>query len=167
MYERVNLRYVLGVMPQTYTISNLTDLTAFAKRFLAVLTKETIPTDSVVVALSGDLGAGKTTLVQTLALELGVTEVVQSPTFTILKKYHTTSLRFPELFHMDAYRIEEESELGPLRFAELLDTRESLFCIEWAEKIASALPENVITLTMEASPDETRQIIVTGLLSTL
>jgi tRNA threonylcarbamoyladenosine biosynthesis protein TsaE len=103
---------------------------------------ETIPQRerATVLALSGDLGAGKTTFVQQLAKYLGVTEPVTSPTFTILKRYETNDKKFTTLFHMDAYRLESEAELEPLQFSELFDLPNTIICIEWAEKIQSALP---------------------------
>ena len=111
---------------------------------------------AVIIALHGDLGAGKTTFVQSLAATLGVTEHVTSPTFTIMKGYETTDDVFQTLIHMDAYRIDDESELAPLRFNEILQTPRTLFCIEWAEKITGALPTNIIHLTLNGVDENTR-----------
>lgn len=100
-------------------------------------------TDSaVVVALSGELGAGKTTLTQAIARELGVSVVVQSPTFVISKYYDTTDERFDHLVHIDAYRIEKESELIPLRWESLLKQPRTVVIVEWPERIAAALPQD-------------------------
>ena len=66
---------------------------------------------AVVCALHGDLGAGKTTFTQTLARELGVEEIVTSPTFVIMKNYELTNQPFEKLVHIDAYRIEEIDEM--------------------------------------------------------
>lgn len=104
---------------------------------------------ATVVALNGDLGAGKTTLVKALAAELGITEVVTSPTFTIMKRYEAKEgAPFPTLYHLDVYRIDDVSELAPLRFNELLTLDNTLICIEWAEKITSLLPPHTITITL-------------------
>lgn len=105
---------------------------------------------ATVIALQGDLGAGKTTFVQALGRRLGVTEPITSPTFTILKSYETTDPHFPTLLHMDAYRIDDEAELGPLRFNELIATPNALFCIEWPENIKKTLvaPHLLIQLTV-------------------
>jgi tRNA threonylcarbamoyladenosine biosynthesis protein TsaE len=111
---------------------------------------------AVVIALHGDLGAGKTTFVQSLAHALGVTEHVTSPTFTIMKGYETTDDVFHNVIHMDAYRIDDESELAPLRFNDILQTPQTLFCIEWAEKIKQSLPADVIHLTLEVVDENTR-----------
>jgi tRNA threonylcarbamoyladenosine biosynthesis protein TsaE len=121
-------------------------------------------TTASVVALSGDLGAGKTTFVQFLARALGVTETVTSPTFTIMKGYEVAGdKKFKHLIHMDAYRIEAEEELKPLRFAELVATPHSLFCIEWAERIATALPANLVQIQITHTKEEERVVTVTWL----
>ena len=114
-----------------------------------------------VIALQGDLGAGKTTLVQILGKLLGVGESITSPTFTIMKKYETQNKQWESLVHMDAYRIDDLNELGPLNFAELLEQPHTLLCIEWAEKIAPALPPERITIAIEIESDEKRRIQVT------
>ena len=111
---------------------------------------------ATVVALHGDLGAGKTTFVQVLGQLLGVQEQITSPTFTIMKGYETTDETFASLIHMDAYRLDDISELVPLRFSEILGTPKTLFCIEWAEKITAALPISVINITLEVVDENTR-----------
>lgn len=135
-------------------------LTALAAELL-VLAKGTASTGATIIALHGDLGAGKTTFVQELGKILGVTEQITSPTFTIMKGYETTDDTFNTLIHMDAYRLEDISELTPLRFSEILATPSTLFCIEWAEKIKASLPSNVINLTLEVLDENTRSAHIT------
>jgi len=113
-----------------------------------------------VLALHGDLGAGKTTLVQMFGKLLGITEPLTSPTFTIMKQYEVDHAHFDTLIHMDAYRIEDINELRPLNFAEILSTPRTLICIEWAEKIAPALPSDIIHISLEISDDERRIVQV-------
>lgn len=104
---------------------------------------------ATVVALYGELGAGKTTLVQAIASELGVEEVVTSPTFVIAKWYKTNVNSFYNLVHIDAYRIESESEIETLGFAGLLKQPKSLVIVEWPEKIPKTLASlNVQTFTL-------------------
>lgn len=139
-------------------IDNLLDLENFAKELLKYIgVEKTENNHATIIALSGNLGAGKTTFVQLLAKELGVSEKVTSPTFTIMKGYELAG-RFNLLVHMDAYRIEDLSELGPLRFSELLANKSNLLCIEWAEKIQSALPSEIIKINIEILPDGKREI---------
>ena len=145
-------------MKNTYTISSLEELSDLAKDFVKTLSALS-EDKAVVVALSGDLGAGKTTFVQQLAHSLGITEVVTSPTFTIMKGYDISSnSRFSKLIHMDAYRIEEINEVEPLRLNELMENKKTLICIEWAEKISQVLPANTHYLNIANGIGEVRQI---------
>ena len=145
-------------MEKTHTITTLDELAQFAEQFLNELSKSEVK-GSVVVAISGDLGAGKTTFVQTLARLLGVTDVVTSPTFTIMKGYETApGAPFSTLIHMDAYRIEEEDELRPLRLAEIMQQPKTLICIEWAERIYEALPKDTHFLALTMTDANVRQI---------
>lgn len=113
---------------------------------------------AVLIALSGDLGAGKTTFVQQLAQILGVEETVTSPTFVIMKSYETTDTTFVRLVHMDAYRIEDDSELTPLNFSKVLAQPKTLVCIEWAERISAFLPAHTIKMDMESLPHGKHQL---------
>jgi tRNA threonylcarbamoyladenosine biosynthesis protein TsaE len=113
---------------------------------------------AIVVALSGDLGAGKTTFVQQIAQILGVTETVTSPTFVIMKSYETTDPIFENLVHMDAYRIEDDSELAPLNFSAVLAQPKTLLCIEWAERISTFLPPHTIKMDLESMPHGKHQL---------
>lgn len=145
-------------MEKNYTISSVSELADFAKDFVSQLSTLN-SSAATVVALSGDLGAGKTTLVQLLAKELGIIETVTSPTFTIMKGYEITSAEnFSKLIHMDAYRIEDLNEVEPLRLSELMSEPRTLLCIEWAEKISSTLPKDTHFLNIESGQDEVRKI---------
>jgi len=109
---------------------------------------------AVVVALSGDLGAGKTTFTQALARTLGVVEDVTSPTFVIMKGYELPAGEkmarpFSHLIHIDAYRIEDIDEMRVLGFAELLKVKGTIICIEWAENIAALIPEDALRVMIE------------------
>lgn len=102
------------------------------------------PHTATVIGLSGDLGAGKTTLVQALAKELGITEMVTSPTFVIAKWYETNVSSWKTLIHIDAYRIEDEDELIPLGWEDMINTPETLIVVEWPEKIRLSIPPHTI-----------------------
>lgn len=148
-------------MFETIVTVSKEDLSNFARECLVSFP---VSETATVIALSGNLGAGKTTFVKTIAAELGITEEVTSPTFTIMKSYESSDDTWKALIHMDAYRIDEISELGPLRFKELLRAPQTLFCIEWAEKINEVLPENTIWLDFQNTDDELVRIVrISGL----
>lgn len=94
---------------------------------------------ATIVALSGELGAGKTALTQAIGAKLGVTESMVSPTFVLMKQYQTPAGPFLTVIHIDAYRIESEEELAPIHFEELTKQGNTLIIIEWPERIAGAL----------------------------
>lgn len=138
-------------MSENTTIVSLEQLPEYVKELLSLLKSKDTAT---VIALHGDLGAGKTTLVKTVAEILGITEQVTSPTFTIMRQYETDDNDWEYLLHMDAYRIEDVEELRPLRFEEILNTPKTLFFIEWAEKIQQALPAGCVEIFIENTEDE-------------
>lgn len=109
---------------------------------------------ALLVELSGNLGAGKTTFTQHLARELKIEEKITSPTFVLMKKYPINFGQFKTLVHIDAYRVESSDEISILNFPELLSNPENLILLEWPEKIADILPEKKITITLEVVDDE-------------
>lgn len=122
---------------------------------------QAITDQAAVVALTGDLGAGKTTFTQQLAQQLGVTQRVVSPTFGIMKGYEIVGHEyFDHLLHIDAYRIEDVSEAGPLRLEELFATPRTLICVEWPEQIAQLLPLERVNVTLEIGKGEERLVVV-------
>lgn len=95
----------------------------------------------MVIALIGNLGAGKTTFVQKFAKALGISETVTSPTFVILKKYGT-------FIHVDAYRI-TSTELLALGFRELVGDPRNVIVIEWADRVMDTLPKDAMIIKFE------------------
>jgi tRNA threonylcarbamoyladenosine biosynthesis protein TsaE len=110
-----------------------------------------------VVVLTGDLGAGKTTLVQGIARGLGATEHVTSPTFTLVREY--TSGRVP-LAHVDLYRLEREQDVLDLALDELEDG-ERVLLVEWGDPVANLLGEERLRISLEVDADEGRRISFT------
>jgi tRNA threonylcarbamoyladenosine biosynthesis protein TsaE len=100
-----------------------------------------------VIALSGDLGAGKTTLTQGIATGMGIRDEVTSPTFTLLHEYRGAV----PLFHLDPYRLERSEDLYDLGFEEYLE-RGGVTVIEWAERLEGQLPPERMTLVIEVVP---------------
>lgn len=115
-----------------------------------------------VVALSGDLGAGKTHFIQGLAKGLGVESRINSPTFIIMRDYDYLDNK--HFYHVDLYRLEENinHELENLGILGLWQDKSNIFAIEWAEKAAEFLPENTIFVSIEALGEEKRKIIING-----
>jgi len=109
------------------------------------------------VILSGDLGAGKTTLVQGIAGTLGASqEEVSSPTFTLLHEYPTTKV---PLAHLDLYRLEEERELEGIGLWDLASgTEDSLIVVEWGERFPSVVERADAEISIGHGENDTERL---------
>jgi tRNA threonylcarbamoyladenosine biosynthesis protein TsaE len=108
-----------------------------------------------VVGLAGDLGAGKTRLVQGAAAALGVDDPVLSPTFMLLREYDGDL----PVHHVDAYRLAGPVELEDLGMDEVL-APDAVAFVEWADRVAAALPESWLELVLHIRDDDTREVDV-------
>ena len=110
------------------------------------------------VVLSGDLGAGKTTLIKGIAegFQAAAQENVTSPTFTLIHEYRGADVN---LYHVDLYRVDTQRELDTLALDDLLD-EESVVLIEWGEKFARFLRERDVEITIERLGENDRRIKV-------
>lgn len=98
-----------------------------------------------VVCLNGDLGVGKTVFTQGFAAGVGITEPVNSPTFTIVQQYDDGRL---PLYHFDVYRIGDISEMDEVGYEDCF-YGEGVCLIEWSNLIEEILPEHIISVTIE------------------
>lgn len=129
-----------------------------------------------VLALSGDLGAGKTTFIKGLGRALGIKKNITSPTFVLMKVYpvksRETGIRHKgglfhgvnpvknKIFcHIDAYRIENPQELTDIGVLENFRQKDSICAVEWAEKIKNLLPRKRIEIKLQLAEKENQRII--------
>ena len=116
-------------------------------------------TPPLVIALSGDLGAGKTTLAQAICAGYGVTEPATSPTYALVHEY--ASPRSP-VYHIDLYRLKDESELTNLGWDDILASH-SLVLVEWPERAGASLPADHVPIDLEHLPgDPDRRVLLAG-----
>lgn len=111
-----------------------------------------------IIAYRGGLGAGKTTFTRGLAVGMGLPDEVSSPTFALVNEYRGKELT---LYHFDMYRILNAESLETTGFYDYISEDAVIVC-EWSENIADCLPENVITVTLEAVGENVRKITVEG-----
>ena len=107
-----------------------------------------------VIVLNGDLGAGKTTFTKGLAKGLGVSEVIKSPTFTIIREYQDGRL---PLYHMDAYRLENggAEDLGLDEYF----AGDGVSVVEWAQFAEDELPDEFLAITFRRTDDENSRVL--------
>lgn len=129
------------------------DMHAFGVRLAQVLR----PGDLII--LSGDLGAGKTTLTKGIGAGLGVAGVVASPTFIIARVHRPTDGRIP-LVHVDAYRLSSLDELDDLDLDVSMD--DSVTVVEWGSGMAERLSDSYLEIHLEARDDDARELTMTG-----
>ena len=110
-----------------------------------------------ILAYRGDLGAGKTAFTRGLAKGLGCTDLVTSPTYTIVNEY--LSGRMP-LFHFDMYRLGSSDDLWDIGWEDYLE-RHGVCAVEWSENVADAM-ENAITVCIQKIGEESRKITIEG-----
>jgi tRNA threonylcarbamoyladenosine biosynthesis protein TsaE len=146
------LAIILGVTDQTglMWISDSIDQTV-ALGF--ALGQSLAPGD--VVTLSGDLGAGKTTLVRGLAAGWGALDPVNSPTFVLVNVYARAD--GASLYHLDCYRLRSAADAAAIGLDDLLDDAAALV-LEWPEHVLAALPDDRLRLTLVDTGADTRQV---------
>jgi tRNA threonylcarbamoyladenosine biosynthesis protein TsaE len=112
----------------------------------------------LVVTLSGELGAGKTTLVQAICAGYEVTDAVTSPTYALVHEYASPRSR---VFHVDLYRLESEAQLTNIGWEEIVNS-DGLVLVEWPERAGANLPPHV-PIALEYDPvDPSRRILLAG-----
>jgi len=111
-----------------------------------------------IVCLRGDLGAGKTTFAKGFAKGLGVSEIVASPTFTLLNEYDLPSGN--KLIHFDMYRLSSSDEAEEAGFAEYFGLKDdkNIILVEWAENTPELIPPTALSIIFEKIDDEKRKI---------
>ena len=133
-------------MEKVIKVNNLEETIALGKRLGLLLQP------NMLLTLSGDLGAGKTTFTKGIGQGLGITKVINSPTFTILKQYQGRL----NLSHFDAYRLEgQDDDLG---FEEIFDS-DDVCVVEWANFIEDILPVDRLTIEIKKIDENIREFV--------
>ena len=131
------------------TIQSLSELPVVAKQFID------ITEGSRKYAIYGKMGAGKTTFIKAVCLELGANDIVSSPSFAIINEYQSISGTL--IYHFDLYRISDKKELFDLGYEDYFYSNAYVF-IEWPENAEEILPEDIIRVKITESEDGTRII---------
>ena len=131
------------------TIHSIEDITPAAQEFIAAMG------DNTVFAFYGKMGAGKTTFIKAVCQALGVTDVINSPTFAIVNEY--LDGQGSPIYHFDFYRIKRQQEVLDIGYEDYIYSGCVCF-MEWPELIEDILPEETVRVSIEEQPDGTRTI---------
>lgn len=114
---------------------------------------------ALILALKGDLGAGKTTFAQGFLRGLGVRGRVNSPTFVLMKRFKIKSGGFKNAYHIDCYRVKKSAELSSLGLKEIFENPENIVLVEWPEKLKKYLPKDVVWVGFGHGREENKREI--------
>ncbi len=131
-------------------IFSLDEINDVAKKILSENPKN-------VILFYGNMGVGKTTLIKSLAKELGVDQVTSSPTFSLVNEYQINESQY--IYHFDVYRLKNETEALDMGIDEYLYSGNWCF-IEWAENIPNLIPDEHSIIKIDLLPDGKRHLIV-------
>jgi len=113
-----------------------------------------------VLALTGELGAGKTVLIKGIAAGLGIKKIITSPTFVLMKVYKLPANKLSNLIHIDCYRAKSFQEIINIGAAEYFGRPDSIVVIEWAEKIKTILPKQRLEIQIGLKGENAREILI-------
>ncbi|MBR5084117.1 MAG: tRNA (adenosine(37)-N6)-threonylcarbamoyltransferase complex ATPase subunit type 1 TsaE [Prevotella sp.] len=131
-------------------IDNIESIGKAAKEFISQMGDHTI------FAFYGKMGSGKTTFIKAICEELGVEDVITSPTFAIVNEYHTATTD-EVIYHFDFYRIKKTEEVYDMGYEEYFYSGDLCF-IEWPELIEDLLPEDAVRVNIHEIEDGKREV---------
>lgn len=134
------------------------------KKFARLLAEEIFSqppriSSALVLALTGNLGSGKTTFIQGFCKRTGIKKRITSPTFVIVKSYKLKVKSYKSIYHIDCYRIQKPKDLLNLGFKKITADSQNIILVEWAEKIRKILPKNTIWIKFFHTKNLNQRII--------
>jgi|TARA_B100001971_G_C17926053_1_gene400257 tRNA threonylcarbamoyladenosine biosynthesis protein TsaE len=145
-------------MKKSIQSSSLKTTQRIAKELAKTILKSPKRKGAFVLALKGELGAGKTSFTQGLAKGLSVKGNVLSPTFLIIKKYQIPRSTFQNFYHIDCYRIKNAKELLQLEWKDITKDSQNIVAVEWADKVKSIIPKHALWLSFSHKGGNARTI---------
>lgn len=124
-----------------------------------ILHSQKLVRSAKVIALSGNLGVGKTVFIQGFLKALGVKQRITSPTFVIFKPYALNAKPYSLAYHVDCYRIHQPKDIIALGFKKIIQNNQNIILIEWAERIKRILPPDTLWIKLGHGKKENERII--------
>ena len=142
-------------MQKTITINSLDELPRAAKECAEVMDSYTV------FAFYGQMGAGKTTFINALCTELGVDDITNSPSFSIINEYRSDTTA-ELIYHCDCYRLESLAEAEDIGVEDYFDSG-AVCLIEWPERIAELLPYDTVRVDITVNDDDSRTMTLSAI----
>ena len=146
--------------PVRFETKNAKNTERAAELFAREATRDGVRKGALVVALSGDLGGGKTTFARGFARGLGIRDAVTSPTFLIARIYPIQHKAFRRLVHVDAYRLASADEMKTIGWRDWVRDPRTVILVEWARNIERLLPKNHFDIHFEFVSETKRAITI-------
>ncbi len=140
-----------GTLIKTFDSITIDDLPEVATQIIAM------GKDFPIWSFEGEMGAGKTTLIKQIGAELGIVDEVNSPTFSLVNEYMDD--QDETYYHFDFYRLKSEAEASDIGVEEYFDSGNYCF-VEWAEKIPTLIPENILRIFILPRDHSSRKIVL-------
>jgi tRNA threonylcarbamoyladenosine biosynthesis protein TsaE len=145
-----------------YVSQNVQDTQSIAAT-LAHSVRDRMPgAGATVIALRGDLGAGKTTFTQGFAHALGIVQRPKSPTFLLAKQYAVPGTPF-SMWHLDCYRLKNHADLATIDLHSIFHDPNNIILVEWPENVGDGLPRDRIEVHFEHAGNDKRSITISGI----
>lgn len=124
-----------------------------------ILQQKQMPKRAIIVALYGNLGAGKTIFAQGFGRGLGITKRIQSPTFVVMRRYALSQKNGTWFYHLDLYRMKDEKDAEHLALEEIFKDQSAVVLIEWADRISKMLPRSAIKIKFVHGKKKNERIV--------
>jgi tRNA threonylcarbamoyladenosine biosynthesis protein TsaE len=145
---------------EKHTTKSPKETQRLAARMAKKILRGTSGAVAVVLALQGNLGAGKTTFVQGFAGVLGIKEKILSPTFILMRKHIIKHKHFKHFYHIDCYRLKDEIDLKILGVEEIMEDPRTIIVIEWPERVKKILPKSATTINFKHGKNDIRFLTI-------
>lgn len=150
-------------MKKIYITKNQKETIKLGEKLAKRILEERKNKTAIVLALEGEIGAGKTTFLKGFAKGLKIKEKILSPTFLIIRRIPLKISKYRNFYHIDCYRIKKKDEVLSLDFKGIIKDAQNIVAIEWPQKIKKFLPKKALRISFKIFKKNKRRIIIKNL----